>query len=157
MQTRAHFYRHPIHPMLVVFPIALWIFSFICDIAAHQALNPAFWSAMAFYTMAGGVIGALAAAVPGFIDYLSLKQFAVKRIATAHMTLNLVIVVFYVFNLGFRMSRITETNSTAMLISAVSLVLLAISGWLGGSLVYEHGIGVESAAIGETDKRDRAA
>src|SRR5262245_59247494 len=99
MKSRAHLARHPIHPMLVVFPIALWIFSFICDLVSMNSANNIFWTDMAFFTMAGGVIGALLAAIPGFIDYLGLRHTAVRRvsaIATTHMVLNLVIVVLYV-------------------------------------------------------------
>jgi uncharacterized membrane protein len=143
--------------MLIVFPIALWIFSFVCDIVAMRSANAAFWTDMAFYTMAGGVIGALAAAVPGFVDYLGLKGGQVKRIATVHMALNLAIVVLYVFNLGLRMSQSVDGDQSGVLISAVALVLLAISGWLGGTLVYEHGVAVEPSAIQQGDRFDRAA
>jgi len=157
MRTRAQIYRHPLHPMLIVFPIALWIFSFICDLIALGSVNAVFWTDMAFYTMAGGIIGALGAAVPGFIDYLGLDNRQVKRIATTHMTLNLVIVVLYVFNLGLRMSQPANGKPVGILISAVALVLLAISGWLGGSLVYEHGVGVEPASVNRTERVDRVA
>lgn len=157
MRARAHIYSHPIHPMLVVFPIGLWVFSFVCDLIALRSVNPVFWTDMAFYTMAGGVIGALAAAVPGFMDYQSVHDRQPKRIATTHMTLNLIIVVAYVFNLGLRMSRPESGNTTGLLISAVALVLLAISGWLGGSLVYEHGLGVNARTHAKTDRTDRAA
>src|SRR5205823_13944919 len=119
------------------FPIALWIFSFICDIVSlNSSGNAVFWSDMAFYTMAGGVIGALLAAIPGFIDYLGLRGRQVKRIATTHMVLNLCIVVLYVFNLGMRMSRPVGGHEPGIVVSAIAIVLLAISGWLGGSLVY---------------------
>ncbi len=81
--------KHPIHPMLVVFPIGLWIFSLVCDLVfLFGPANP-LWRNMAFYTMAGGWIGALAAAVPGLIDYFSMSPGAAKRTATTHMTLNL--------------------------------------------------------------------
>src|SRR6266403_3341547 len=91
---------HPVHPMLVVFPIGLWVFSFICDIVYHAGSYNIFWKGVAFYTMLGGVLGALVAAVPGFIDYLSLSDRRVKRIATTHMVLHLIVVELLVFNLG---------------------------------------------------------
>jgi uncharacterized membrane protein len=143
--------------MLVVFPIGLWVFSFVCDIVAlNRPENSVFWNDMAFYTMAAGVIGALLAAVPGYIDYHSLREPRVKRIATTHFVLNLVIVILYVFNLGFRLNQPIETKSSAVLISAIAIVLLAISGWLGGSMVYVHGVAVERGST-ESDWRDRAA
>ena len=94
--------KHPIHPMLVVFPIGLWIFSLVCDLVyLFGPANP-LWRDMAFYTMAGGWIGALAAAVPGLIDYFSMSPGAAKRTATTHMTLNLVVVTLYAINLWIR-------------------------------------------------------
>ena len=157
MQSRAHIYKHPIHPMLVVFPIGLWVFSFVCDIVAFNSSEDAlFWSDMSFYTMLGGVIGALAAAVPGFIDYLGLKDRRLKQVATTHMVLNLVIVAIYVFNLGLRMNRSVTSFQPVVLVSAIALVLLVISGWLGGSLVYVHGVAVEGDRT-DVDRKDRAA
>jgi uncharacterized membrane protein len=142
--------------MLVVFPIALWIFSFICDLVAMNSANGAFWNDMAFYTMGAGVVGALLAAVPGFIDYLGLRNNPVRRIATTHMVLNLVIVVLYVFNLGLRMNSSVDGRDSGVFVSAAALVLLGISGWLGGELVYVHGVGVDR--VTEIDQeRKRAA
>jgi uncharacterized membrane protein len=144
--------------MLVVFPIALWIFSFLCDLLAQYSTGSgAFWSEVAFYTMGAGVVGALFAAVPGFLDYLSLRGGRVKNIATTHMVLNLTIVILYVFNLGLRMNRPVNEHVAPVLVSAVAVVLLAISGWLGGSLVYTHGVAVEHSALTDPESRDRAA
>jgi uncharacterized membrane protein len=157
MASRASIYRHPIHPVLVVFPIGLWVFSFVCDIVAlKRPENSVFWNDMAFYTMAAGVIGALLAAIPGYIDYHGLHDSRVRRIATTHFVLNLVVIILYVFNLGFRLNQPVETKSSAVLISAIAIVLLAISGWLGGSMVYVHGVAVERGSP-ESDWRDRAA
>src|SRR5437016_746357 len=102
MSSPASIRSHPIHPMLIVFPIGLWVFSLVCDIVYHAGSHNEFWKAVAFYTMAGGIIGALLAAVPGFIDYLSLTDRRAKQIATTHMVLNLIIVVLFIFNLGVR-------------------------------------------------------
>src|SRR5262245_15578966 len=163
MASRASIYRHPIHPMIIVFPIGLWVFSFVCDLVAlKRPENSVFWNDMAFYTMAGGVVGAIAAAIPGFIDYLGLHEPRVKRIATTHLVLNLVVIILYVFNLGFRLNQPVEPRISAVLISAIAIVLLAISGWLGGSMVYVHGVAVERGSTesdwrDQTGRRDRAA
>ena len=142
--------------MLVVFPIGLWVFSFVCDLVAMRSANASFWGDMAFYTMAGGIIGALGAAVPGFLDYLGLRNPRVKRIATSHMLLNLTVVALYVFNLGLRMNRPVNGNKSGVTISAIAMVLLAISGWLGGSLVYRHGVAVEPGSDSNADRSDRS-
>jgi len=136
--------------MLIVFPIALWIFSFVGDIAYHAGSHNPFWKDVAFYTMLGGVVGALLAAVPGFIDYLSITEVRTKRVATTHMVLNLLVVALFIFNLGLRFSGSNEIFPVGL--SAVSIAILSISGWLGGSLVYEHHVAVEPV-----DDRRRAA
>ena len=141
MASPASIREHPIHPMLIVFPIALWIFSLVCDILYYAGTQNAFWKNAAFYSMAGGVIGAVLAAVPGFIDYLSIKDRGTKKIATTHMILNLVIVALFLFNLGIRYNA--EPNEViGVALSVVAIALMAVSGWLGGSLVYVHRVGV---------------
>src|SRR5262249_12253918 len=143
---------------LVMFPIALWVFSFVCDLLALNSTNNSwFWTDLAFYTMAGGIIGALGAAVPGFIDYVGLPHSRVRHIATIHMVLNVTVLVLYIFNLGLRVHDAVKATSSGVAISAIALVLLAISGWLGGSLVHVHGVAVERTADFGEDRKDRAA
>ena len=154
MNTPASIRHHPIHPMLIVFPIALWIFSLVCDVIYHAGPHNLFWKSMAFYTMAGGIIGALLAAVPGFIDYLSLTDPRLKRVATTHMVLNLVVVAMFLFNLGVRYDATPNSDVFGVVLSVVGIALLAASGWLGGRLVFEHGVGVNvRREQGEADRR----
>ena len=143
MGSPASIRNHPIHPMLVAFPIALWIFSLICDFIYHTGSYNVFWKGVAFYTMVAGVVGALLAAVPGFIDYLSLRDRRVKRIATTHMTLNLIVVALFLFNLGIRYNASPDNEFFGVVLSVIAIAILAVSGWLGGSLVYVHGVAVE--------------
>ena len=83
MRAPASIFKHPIHPMLIVFPIGLWIFSLVCDFVRLAGASSETWSTVAFFSMIGGLIGALCAAVPGFIDLLFYKGGAppVKTIA----------------------------------------------------------------------------
>ena len=143
MSSPASIRSHPIHPMLIVFPIGLWIFSLVCDVIYHAGSHNLFWKGVAFYTIVGGVVGALLAAIPGFIDYVSLTNRRVKRIATTHLILNLIVVALFPFNLG----------TFGVVLSIIATALLAVSGWLGGSLVYVHGVGVETPASKEQQKR----
>src|SRR5262245_38955567 len=156
MNTRASIRNHPVHPMLVVFPIALWIFSLVCDAIFHFVSYNMFWKAVAFYSIAGGIIGALVAAVPGFVDYLSLTDRRVKRIATTHMVLNLVIVVLFIFNLGVRYTASPTGDTVGLVLSIIGIIFLAVSGWLGGALVYVHHVGV-SPGRDEREIERRAA
>jgi uncharacterized membrane protein len=140
MHTPASIAKHPIHPMLVTIPIGLWLFSFVCDLIYVFTDANEGWAVVGFYTMLGGIIGALAAAVPGMIDMLSLPS-GVKKIAIMHMSINLTIVVLYVINAWLRIREV-ETLWPLWL-SIVAIMLLAVSGWLGGKMVYVHGVGVQ--------------
>lgn len=145
MASRASIAGHPIHPMLVVFPIGLWVFSFISDLIYIGTGNAA-WQATAYYTMAGGVIGALAAAVFGAIDLFAMPRGNTRRIGEIHMTLNLTIVALFLINLWWR-TQVPPESIGPVWLSAIAVALLAISGWLGGELVYVHGAGVSQAAV----------
>ena len=153
MSSPASIRSHPIHPMLIVFPIGLWIFSLVCDVIYHAGSHNLFWKGVAFYTIVGGVVGALLAAIPGFIDYVSLTNRRVKRIATTHLILNLIVVALFPFNLGIRYNASPDSETFGVVLSIIATALLAVSGWLGGSLVYVHGVGVETPASKEQQKR----
>jgi len=134
--------------MLIVFPIGLWIFSLVCDLIHLAGASGDAWLTVAFYSMVGGLIGALCAAVPGFIDLLYYKGGAppVKKIALTHMAINLTVVVLYAINIWLRTSKPTQMAtivSTPVLLSIVGVALLFVSGWLGGQMVHVYGVGVE--------------
>ena len=148
--------KHPIHPMLVVFPIGLWIFSLVCDLVYLFGAGNPLWRDMAFYTMAGGWIGAVAAAVPGLIDYFSMSPGATKRIATTHMTLNLIVVTLYAVNLWIRWSADGDGGGPIGL-SVLAVLLMVVAGWLGGELVYVHGAEEKPQAARPQRDRQRVA
>jgi uncharacterized membrane protein len=139
MHTPASVAKHPIHPMLVAIPIGLWIFSLVCDLVMRFGSTNPSWEIVANYTLVGGIVGALAAAVPGFIDMLSLP-WSLKRIALVHMGINLTIVALYAVNAWMRRDGVPDA---AIWLSAISVAALAVSGWLGGKLVYEHAVAVQ--------------
>jgi len=153
MRTPANIAKHPIHPMLVAIPIGLWIFSLICDLVVVFGATSENWAIVARYTMVGGIVGALVAAVPGFIDMLALP-WPVKRIALMHMSINLTVVALYVVNVYLR-ARGVESNAPVWL-SLIGVAMLAVSGWLGGKMVYVHGVAVETPPEPATTSRHRA-
>lgn len=142
MRTPANIARHPIHPMLVVFPIGLWVFSFVCDLVFAFGAHPEPWRTLALYTMVGGLIGALAAAIPGLIDLLSLPQ-APRQTAVKHMSINLIVVALFAINIWIRSSAGEQQSIAPIWLSLVAIGLLLVSGWLGGKLVYECGVAVD--------------
>jgi len=141
MSSPASFAKHPIHPMLIVFPVGLWIFSFISDLIHWFGWGSDVWIDVSYRVMAGGIVGAFLAAIPGFIDFLPLSARP-RTIAGWHLTLNLTVLTFFIIDFILR----TIGFSVApwpLLISFVGILLLSVSGWLGGELVYVHGLAVE--------------
>jgi uncharacterized membrane protein len=141
MKTPASIGGHPIHPMLVPIAIGCFIFSFASDLIRINTGNVGLWGTLAYYTMLGGIVGALAAAVPGLIDLLSLPPGPVKKTAVTHMSINLLVVAIYVCNAWMRRSDPNSLNVPTIL-SLVTIGLLLVSGWLGGKMVFEAGVGV---------------
>ena len=154
MSTPASIRRHPIHPMLVPLAIGLWVFSLVSDLIYRFGWGSEAWDAMAFYTLAGGIVGALLAAVPGFIDLLALPPGKVKKVAVAHMAVNLGAVVVFAVNFGLRLNA-APGAAVPILLSVVGVALITVSGWLGGELVYVHGVGVARAADRAVSSTDR--
>jgi uncharacterized membrane protein len=154
METPASVRKHPIHPMLVGIPIGLWVFSFVCDLIA-LGLQDQTASVVAFYAMVGGVVGALCAAVPGIIDFMSLKENTkAKRIALWHMGINIAVITMFAVNIGMRVPDIATPPHFAIGLSGIAIALLAVSGWLGGELVHILGISVvEPAGRPETPEQ----
>jgi len=140
MRTPASIAKHPIHPMLVTLPIGLWIFSFVCDLTFVLGQGVTLWFTLGFWTMIGGLAGALLAAIPGVIDMLSLRGQP-KKIALTHMGINLTVVALYAINLWLRVNG-TALAGAPVALSGIAVALLAVSGWLGGHMVYVHRVAV---------------
>ena len=140
MRTPASIAGHPIHPMVVPIAIGGFLLSFIFDIVciATGATDP--WATVAYYTMIGGIVGALLAAVFGLVDLISLPPGETKHVAYTHMGLNLFIVALFLCNAWFRHEEIYASLTFWM--SLAGVLLLVVSGWLGGKMVYEAGVGV---------------
>ncbi len=144
MRTSASIGGHPIHLMLVVFPFGLWIFSLVCDLIGLSVATSAVRHTVALYAMVGGLIGALAAAVPGFKELLYCKggEPPVKKMALAHMAINLTVVVLYGVNIWLRTSD-PESLKISIIFLAIGVCMISVSGWLGGQMVPVHGVEIK--------------
>ncbi len=142
MSAPASFKGHPFHPIIIPLPIGLWVFSIVSDFIFKLGWGSPVWNDVAFYTLAGGIIGALIAAVPGFIDLTGLTNPKTKTIAIWHMMINLLAVALYCVNFWLRTQRAPGDN-LPILLSAIGIGLIIISGWLGGELVYVRGVAVK--------------
>ncbi|HXF77595.1 MAG TPA: DUF2231 domain-containing protein [Usitatibacter sp.] len=143
MRTPASIAGHPIHPMIVPIAIGCFVFSFASDLICLATGSADPWNMLAYYTMIGGIIGALCAALPGLIDLLSLPAGYTRGIAIKHMSINLLVVVIYIVNAYMRHAN-PQQLKLPMILSLVTVLLLLVSGWLGGKMVFEAGVGVNT-------------
>jgi uncharacterized membrane protein len=134
MQGKATIADHPVHAMLVGFPIGFFGAVLVSDIISIWG-NHAFWPLMATYLIAFGVIGALVAAMFGFIDYFTAPMSAaIHRTATTHMILNLTVVAFEIAAFFVRIGN--PTSVLGYVLTYIGIGVLLASGWYGGHLVY---------------------
>lgn len=141
MRTPARIAKHPIHPMLVPIPIGCWILSLVCDLAFVLGAGATHWATVSFWAMLFGIAGAIIAAVPGVVDMLSLGGTP-KKLALAHMALNITVVLLYAMNFGMRLNG-AAIAGMPLGFSLGGVALLAVSGWLGGHMVFVHKVGVD--------------
>ena len=146
----ARAYRHPYHPALVSIPIGAWSASLIFDIASRVVSAPEFLTAGSRWLIGIGIAGAVAASVAGFVDLAALPEgTAAYRTACAHMAINMLLIFAYVANFGWRErvpARAAPVSAGMLALSAVSIALLAVSGFLGGRLTYRYGAHVADEA-----------
>ena len=140
-------YGHPFHPLFVTVPIGAWVCSLVFDIATKAKSGGDQGLAHGSYWLIGiGIIGALAAALFGLMDLTRLRRgTAALRMGLVHMTLNLAVVAAFVVDFFWRHESSYEqpTVKTGQLVlSAVALGVLSISGWIGGMLSYKYGVRV---------------
>lgn len=131
---------HPIHPMIIPFPIVCFIGTFVADVV-YLRNNDAGWATASHWLLIVGLVMAALAAVTGLTDF-----FGDKRIqggdAIKHMLANVLAVVLELVNLLLRLNNDDFIASTGVYISGVVVLILIYSGWMGGELVFKHGIGV---------------
>lgn len=139
-------YGHPVHPILVTVPIGAWVSSLVFDIGSRIVGGPGFLTQGSVWLIAIGVIGALLAAMVGFLDLLAIPtRTPAFRTGLVHMSLNLVVAGAYIGNFFWRYAGYGRPDPVAigpLVLSAVSLAALAVSGYLGGKLAYRYGVRV---------------
>ena len=146
MESKVKLLGHPIHPILIPFPLGLLITSFVFDIIYLVTNNPVFWL-VAFWMITAGVIGGLLAAVPGLIDWLAMPHGTRARsIGLWHLASNVVAIVLFVVSWLIRVGGPGRPGVIAIVLSLLGVVLLGLGGWLGGELVDRMGVGVHEGA-----------
>lgn len=131
---------HPVHPMLIPFPIACFVLTFVADIIYMQNRSGG-WATATHWLLGIGLIMAALAAAAGLTDFLGDTRIQGPD-AVKHMLANVTAVVLEAVNLVLRLNNPEFIASTGVYISGVVVLILLYSGWKGGDLVFRHGIGV---------------
>lgn len=139
-------YGHPFHPILVTVPIGAWLASVVFDIGSHLVDDPGFLARGAQWLIAIGVLGALAAATVGFLDLFAIPTGTPAfRTGLVHMSLNLAVTVAFALDFWWRVAGTDADTAVAggpLALSIAAVVVLAVSGYLGGKLAYHYGVRV---------------
>ena len=149
MRSRANFRTHPIHPILVGFPVAFGLGALGFDLAGRLGEWPTVWSTGAYLSVAAVVMGVIAG-VPGFIDYLYTvpPRSSAKKRATWHMGVNLSALTLIAVGWAFRDLDTLRPGVGTILLEAAGMGLMTYGGWMGGTLVYRNQIGVDHRYAG---------
>jgi uncharacterized membrane protein len=146
MESKVKSMGHPIHPMLVNFPLGLLITSAVFDII-HLVTGNGYWSGIAFWMIAAGIITGLLAAVVGTIDALAIPSGTrAKSVSFIHGTGNFLILALFFASWVLRSSVRVNPPVIAYILSFLGAALLGVTGWLGGELTLRLGIGVDEGA-----------
>lgn len=147
MESRLKVLGHPVHPMLVMFPAALFVTAVLFDII-DTAGGPDFLGEVAYWNITVGLIGGLLAAAAGAFDLLAIPTGTrAKRVGLTHAAANVAVVLLFAAVWVVRLNADSRAAGGALIaIEVVALGILGISAWLGGELVDRLGVGVDRDA-----------
>ncbi len=146
MESKVKSMGHPIHPMLVNFPLGLLVTAAAFDVV-HLITGNGYWSGIAFWMIAAGVLTGVVAAVIGTIDALAIPHGTrAKSVSVLHGSGNALILALFAVSWILRFDVPGNPSVAAYVLSFLGAVLLGITGWLGGELTLRLGIGVDEGA-----------
>jgi uncharacterized membrane protein len=141
-RSTAKIANHPIHPMLVPFPIAFFVGTVASDLMyAHS--SDVFWATASEWLLCAGVVTALLAALAGFTDFLGDARIRDLSVAWWHFLGNLLAVLVEAFNWYQRYQHGTDAVlPNGLVLSVIAVLILLVTGWLGGEMVFRKRVGV---------------
>lgn len=146
MQSKARLLGHPIHTMLIVFPLGLLATPVAFDIVGLVGADTE-WFRISFWMIAAGIIGGLLAAIFGLMDWLAIPSGTrAQKIWLLHGGGNVVVVLLFIVSWFLRRPEPQNPPNTAFVLSFIAVALALITGWLGGELVVRLGVGVDAEA-----------
>lgn len=136
---------HPIHPMLIPFPIAFFVATFVCDLVYWQSSN-AEWATAAIWLLGAGIVMAALAALAGLTDVLGEPRIRALGDVWWHAGGNVLVVLIQLYNFYVRYSEGTAAIlPKGLILSLIVVCILLFTGWKGWEMVYRHRVGVSEA------------
>ena len=146
MESKVKFAGHPVHPMLIVFPLGLLATAVIFDIIYLVSGNSP-WAVVAYYMIGAGIIGGLAAAVFGWLDWNAIPRGTrARRIGLWHGVGNVVVLALFILSWVLRRDTPDVPPTGAIVSGLTAVVISLLTAWLGGELVYRLDVGVDDGA-----------
>ena len=154
IHSRAAIKGHPLHPMLIHFPVAALLMLVASDLAYWWTADP-FWARAGLWLVGVGAIGGWISGVAGLIDLVTVPQVRGLITAWCHSIIAVMLLSLASFNWLLRFGQPVEAVLPwGLLLSLLTAGLISLAGYLGGQLVYEHAVGVDTDEAAE--KQDRA-
>lgn len=138
--------KHPLHPALVHITVSLWPAALLFDLISYFSESGNTFVRLSFYSISLGMLGALLAIPPGLADWADIKsEKPAWKIGLYHMGLNFLATVIFAINLGMRLDTFQVAPSVSVIelvLTALATGILVVSTYLGGRMIYQHGINV---------------
>lgn len=150
IESTAQVAGHPLHPMLVAFPIASLVLAFIADLA-YLGTTDSFWARGVYWLLVIGLITGLLAAVAGLTDFITIRPVRRLNAAWVHLLGNAGVLGLVIINLLIRWNDpVAGVTNGGLVLSTITVLLLLVTGWLGNSLAYSYHLGaMDTPAAGE--------
>jgi uncharacterized membrane protein len=146
MESKAKLFGHPIHQMLIVFPLGLLAMALVFDVIRF-ATGDGSWSEVAYWMISSGIISGFIAAPFGLIDWLAIPAGTrAKRVGAQHGAGNVAVLALFALSWAFRGGDPANPAGFAYMASFAGGLLALVTGWLGGELVNRLGVGVDEGA-----------
>jgi uncharacterized membrane protein len=146
MESRAKFLGHPVHQMLVVFPVGLLAMAAVFDVI-HLMGQSAEMARVAYWMIAAGVLSGLVVAPFGFVDWLAIPSGTrAKFIGGLHGAGNVLVLIMFAASWVLRYGNQAQPSLPSLVLSFAGVVMAGVTAWLGGELVSRLGVGVSPEA-----------
>jgi uncharacterized membrane protein len=142
LRSTAAINGHPLHPLLVPFPIAFLVGALLTDLT-FQGSGDVFWARASAWLIGAGLVGGALAALAGFVDFIASERIRSIRNVWYHFIGNAIALILSAISLYLRLSgEAPSVTGTELLLSVLVVLIFAVTGWLGGELVFRHGVGM---------------